>query len=107
MKLCALVEAPEHVCCRYRVRAFASALARAGCSLTLAALRRSAPQRLLQFLRLRPYDAVLLQRRLLPPWQLRQLRGFSRRLIFDFDDAILYRDSQRTRRRNGLRRSRG
>jgi glycosyltransferase involved in cell wall biosynthesis len=36
---------------------------------------------------------VLLQRRLLPRWQLKQLRQFSRRLIFDFDDAILYRDS--------------
>ncbi len=93
MKLCALVEAPEHVCCRYRVRAFASALAGAGCSLTITGLTRGVRQRMLQFIRLRQYDAVLLQRRLVPPWQLRQLRYFSRRLIFDFDDAILYRDS--------------
>jgi len=93
MKLCALVEAPEHVCCRYRIRAFESALAGAGCSLTVAGLPRGVRQRIWQFLRLRPYDAVLLQRRLLPPWQLRPLRWFSRRLLFDFDDAILYRDS--------------
>jgi len=93
VKLCALVEAVDHVCCRYRVRAFEPVLADAGCSLTVAALPRGVRQRLLQFIRLRQYDAVLLQRQLLPPWQLRQLRYFSRRLIFDFDDAILYRDS--------------
>jgi glycosyltransferase involved in cell wall biosynthesis len=40
---------------------------------------------------------VLLQRRLLPLWQLRHLRRFARRLLFDFDDAILYRDSYHPR----------
>lgn len=93
MKLCALVEAPEHVCCRYRIRAFESALAGAGCSLTVAGLPRGTRQRAWQILHLRPYDVVLLQRWLLPPWQLSLLRRFSRRLIFDFDDAILHRDS--------------
>jgi glycosyltransferase involved in cell wall biosynthesis len=93
MNLFALVEAPDHVCCRYRIRAFAPALARAGCSLTVESLPRRATRRILQFIRLGRYDAVLLQRRLLPLWQLRQLRCFARRLLFDFDDAVLYRDS--------------
>ena len=34
MKLLALVESPDHVCCRYRIRAFAPALSDAGWSLT-------------------------------------------------------------------------
>jgi glycosyltransferase involved in cell wall biosynthesis len=38
-------------------------------------------------------DAVLLQRRLLPPFLLATLRRAARVLIFDFDDAIWLRDS--------------
>jgi glycosyltransferase involved in cell wall biosynthesis len=50
-------------------------------------------QRLYQFHRSADFDAVLLQRKLLPGWQLRELRKRATRLIFDFDDAVLYRDS--------------
>ena len=42
MKLLALVEEPDHVCCRYRIRAFEPALAAAGCSLTCEGLDRGA-----------------------------------------------------------------
>ena len=41
MKLLALVEEPDHVCCRYRIRAFEPALARAGSSLTCRGARSS------------------------------------------------------------------
>ena len=34
MKLLALVESPGHVCCRYRIRAFATSLNDAGWSVT-------------------------------------------------------------------------
>ncbi len=34
MKLLALVESPDHVCCRYRIRAFAPALDDAGWSVS-------------------------------------------------------------------------
>jgi glycosyltransferase involved in cell wall biosynthesis len=36
---------------------------------------------------------VILQRRLLPPWELAWLRRQVSRLIFDFDDAVFLRDS--------------
>ncbi len=36
---------------------------------------------------------MILQRKLLPGWQLGILRRSARRLVFDFDDAVLYRDS--------------
>ena len=39
------------------------------------------------------FDAVILQRKLLPAWQLATSAGSARRLVFDFDDAVLYRDS--------------
>ena len=93
MKALALVEAPDHVCCRYRVRAFEGALAASGWSLTIEPLATGLLHRLIQFGRASRFDSVLLQRKLLPAWQLGELRRRARHLIFDFDDAVLYRDS--------------
>src|SRR3954447_14976484 len=93
MKALALVEARDHVCCRYRVRAFEGALAASGWSLTIEPLATGLLLRLMQLGRASRFDSVLLQRKLLPAWQLRELRRRARHLIFDFDDAVLYRDS--------------
>jgi glycosyltransferase involved in cell wall biosynthesis len=106
MKLLALVESPDHVCCRYRVRAFAPALERADCSLTCEGLHRGIVARTLQLGRAAEFDVVLLQRKLLPVWQLRRLRRAARRLVFDFDDAVLYRDSNDSRGPDDPRRRR-
>lgn len=93
MKALALVDAPDHVCCRYRVKAFAPALDRVGCSLTVEGIAHGWLARWSQFRRAAAFDTVILQRKLLPRWQLGALRRSARRLIFDFDDAVLYRDS--------------
>jgi len=93
MKLLALVEEPDHVCCRYRVRAFEPALAEAGSSLTCEGLDRRAFFRAIQLHRAKDFDSVILQRKLLPSWQLNALRRAARHLVFDFDDAVLFRDS--------------
>ena len=55
MKLLALVEEPDHVCCRYRIRAFEPALAEAGCSLTCEGLDRGALFRAIQLHRAKEY----------------------------------------------------
>ena len=93
MKALALVEARDHVCCRYRISAFERALGAAGWSLTIEPLAPGLFARIGQFARSSDHDAVILQRKLLPGWQLGELRRRARRLIFDFDDAVLYRDS--------------
>ena len=93
MKAIALVDAPDHVCCRYRIRAYASALHAAGCELSLQAFARGLPGRLRQIARADRFDTTIVQRKLLPRWQIRMLRRHSRRIVFDFDDAVLYRDS--------------
>jgi glycosyltransferase involved in cell wall biosynthesis len=36
---------------------------------------------------------VVLQRKLLPGWQLRALRRYAKHLVYDFDDAVGFRDS--------------
>jgi glycosyltransferase involved in cell wall biosynthesis len=106
MQALALTEATDHVCGRYRVRAFAPSLAEAGCSLTIEGIERGMLGRLRQIDRAADYDVVLLQRKLLPGWQLARLRRRSRRLVFDFDDAILYRDSNDPRGPHDPRRAR-
>lgn len=93
LNLLALVERPDHVCYRYRLAAFEPALARAGWSLQCEPLAKGGPARWRQLRRAGEADAVVLQRRLLPLWQLALLRKHARRLLFDFDDAVFHRDS--------------
>src|SRR5262245_11719382 len=91
--LVALVESPEHVCCRYRVTAFRRSLESAGHSLGLCCWPRSWWPRLRLHCRLRHADAVVIQRRLLPGWQLHLVRRTVPFLLFDLDDAVFLRDS--------------
>lgn len=92
MRWIALVSSPDHVCCRYRLRAFLPLLAEAGHAFELQPWPRDwwGRLRLLHSLR---GENVVLQRRLLPRWQLALLRRTVRRLVFDFDDAVFLRDS--------------
>jgi glycosyltransferase involved in cell wall biosynthesis len=92
VQLVALVEAVDHVCCRYRLRAFGPYLEQAGHTLHLEPLRSTWWGRLRQF-RALAGATVVLQRRLLPWWQLLVLRRSVHRLLFDFDDAVFLRDS--------------
>ncbi len=66
---------------------------RAGWSLTCQSVQRGTLSRMNQLTQAGRYDSVLLQRKLLPAWQLAILRRHSRHLVFDFDDAVLFRDS--------------
>lgn len=93
MKVMALIENPNHVCSRYRIEPFAWALAERGLTLEVAPLRRGALRRIGQLRQARGADVVILQRKLLPIWQMVLLRRSARRLIYDFDDAMFRRDS--------------
>jgi glycosyltransferase involved in cell wall biosynthesis len=106
VKALALVDDPDHVCCRYRIRAFEPALNDASWSLRVEPLERSWAGRSRQFRGLAEFDTVILQRKLLSGWQFRDLRRRSRRLVFDFDDAVLYRDSYDARGPQSGRRAR-
>lgn len=106
MKALALVDAPDHVCCRYRIGAFAPTLAAEGWNLEIEGLARGTLGRVRQIGKASRYDAVILQRKLLPGWQLRLLRRKTPHLVFDYDDAVLYRDSYDTRGPDSARRAR-
>src|SRR5438874_534272 len=93
MRVTALVESPNHVCCRYRLAAFRPFLEAAGHRLEFL----SFPRRWWDWLRLgkelRHSDVVILQRKLVQSWQRFLLRRSARFLVFDFDDAVFLRDS--------------
>jgi len=93
MRLVALIEALDHVCYRYRVEAFAWALGEHGLTLEPAPLGGGTLGRVRQLRAARRADVVLLQRKLLPLWQLRILRHAAPCLIYDVDDAVYGRDS--------------
>lgn len=99
MHLTALVESTEHVCCRYRIAAFRPFLEAAGHTLEIRPLPRNWWARLRLFSSMGGAN-VILQRKLLPGWQLSLLRSRVARLVFDFDDAVYLRDSYSSR---GLR----
>ena len=93
MKVLALTEGPNHVCYRYRIEAFAMALAERGWTLESLPLAAQTFQRSSQLRSAAGADVVILQRRLLPLWQLRMLRKAAKVLVYDFDDALFHRDS--------------
>jgi glycosyltransferase involved in cell wall biosynthesis len=103
--LLALIEKPGHVCYRYRVAAFEPFLQQAGWRLEAEPVGRG-----LAFLRqlqsISRADAVILQRRLLNWWQLLLLRRNAKRLLFDIDDAVFFRDSNSPRGPESWRRRR-
>lgn len=93
MKALALIEGPNHVCYRYRVEAFAWALAERGIMLEVAPMEHGLVPRMRRLIAARHADVVILQRKLLPIWQLRLLRHLAPRLIYDIDDSLFQRDS--------------
>jgi glycosyltransferase involved in cell wall biosynthesis len=105
-RVVALVESESHVCCRYRLAAFRPALAAVGYSLTLRPLPRSLWGRVQLFRSLRSADVVVIQRRLLPAFELALVRRWARRLVFDFDDAVWRRDSYSPRGFDSRKRAR-
>jgi glycosyltransferase involved in cell wall biosynthesis len=103
MKVLGLIQASNEVCCRYRIEAFRNALAYHNLDLEIIALRKNILGRLGDLRKAKQADVVILQRKLLPLWELSLLRNWSKRLIFDVDDAIYQRDSN-SRKRSASRR---
>lgn len=97
MRLVALVESENHVCCRYRLAAFRYHFVEAGHQLDILPLPATPFQRLTIGRGLEDAGAVIIQRKLLPRWTVALLRRRVRRLIFDFDDAVWLRDSYSSR----------
>lgn len=106
MKVLALIERPQHVCYRYRIEAYASALFERGLHLEAIPLRQGGLPRVFRLPAASSADVVILQRKLLPRWQLHLVRKLAKRLVYDMDDAVFQRDSFRRKGPKSCRRER-
>jgi hypothetical protein len=90
MKILALIESADHVCYRYRLNPLAWPLAQEGLLLTALPIRKGLG-RISTLLAGRQAEIVVLQRKLLPAWQLAILRRNAKCLVYDIDDALFRR----------------
>ena len=79
---------------RYRIPQFIPFFRQRGIETNLVGLPRGIVARWGRLARAREYDVVLLERKLIQPWELDFLRKRSQKLVFDFDDAVMYRSSR-------------
>jgi glycosyltransferase involved in cell wall biosynthesis len=93
MRITALVKSHDHVCCRYRIAAFRPHLQSLGHRIEVRPWSSGWFLQQLFPLLAPKFDALIVQRKLLGAWQLRQLRRRVRWLIYDFDDSIFLRSS--------------
>jgi glycosyltransferase involved in cell wall biosynthesis len=93
VKIVFLVTRLEKPSARYRVLQYIPFLENAGYKTRVEVIPKNPFDRLVLFMNMREADMVFLQKKLfsLPEWHI--LRKFSKKLIYDFDDAVMFRDS--------------
>jgi glycosyltransferase involved in cell wall biosynthesis len=92
VRVCALLEDPVGASARLRFEPFARRMEAMGHEVVRTRIPPSGPARWRLLASQRDFDATLLQRRLLQPWESVFLRARARRLVVDVDDAIWRRD---------------
>lgn len=78
---------------RFRVLQYVPHLSKRNLDVTIREIPKKVSSRLKLFNSLPSYDVVLLQRKLFQWWTLWYIRKKSKVLIYDFDDAVMFRDS--------------
>jgi len=78
---------------RYRATQYVPYLKRLSIDSEVVALPKGVVARLKLWRACRQFDVVVLQKRLLSWWDLYWIRAYSHKLVFDFDDAIMFSDS--------------
>jgi len=105
MKVLFLIQGYEVAASRYRVLQYIPYLKSHGVETTVSLYPRSIKENIQFFSDLPQYDIVFLQRKRFNQPRLRWLRRRARRIVYDFDDSVMYRNSKaknpisRTRKR--------
>lgn len=97
MNILVLVPDKNEPSCRFRILQFIKPLEAFGIALKVVELSRRIDQRRAALDSAAGFDAVLLHRKLLNRFDYARLRRQARRLIYDFDDAVMFRDSNASR----------
>ena len=74
MKVLALIDDDNEVCCRYRIEAFRRAMAEQGMGLEVVRFHKGILRRIGNLRKAKQADVVILQRKLIPLWQTSLLR---------------------------------
>jgi glycosyltransferase involved in cell wall biosynthesis len=105
MKVLFLIQGYEVAASRYRVLQYIPYLKSLGVKATVSLYPRSIKENIQFFRDLPQYDIVFLQRKRFNQPRLRWLRRRAKRIVYDFDDSVMYRNSKakdpvsRTRKR--------
>jgi len=94
MNVLFLIQGFEVAASRYRVLQYLPYLESRGVKPTVSVYPRGIGQLFRFFRELPSYDILFLQRKRFQPGLLRLLRRKARRIVFDFDDAIMYHNSK-------------
>jgi len=81
---------------RFRVKEFIPFFKKHGVNVELIRVSKNILSRYMNFKRLSDFDIVIVQRKLLTPIDLFLARHFAKKMVFDFDDSIMYRSSRHT-----------
>jgi glycosyltransferase involved in cell wall biosynthesis len=92
MRLLILSNNPDRASFRQRIGIHISALEQRGVTCEVARLPAGTWSRRRLFLQAKTFDGTLLHRKMLNAWDAFWLGRSSRKLIYDFDDAIMYKD---------------
>ncbi len=103
MNILVLVPDRNAPSCRFRILQFLGPLAAVGITLSVADLGKGGDERGGILESAADFDAVILHRKLLNRFDFHRLRRRARRLIYDFDDAVMFRDSNARRLRSRMR----
>ena len=93
MKVAFLIHSLEVNSCRYRVLQYLPYLKQKGIEISTHFYRRNWMDKLKFYNTLGQYDVLYVHRRLFPPLEFWYLRKKARKIIYDFDDALMYRSS--------------
>lgn len=102
-RLLALVAGRADPSTRFRVDAYAEAFAARRVSVDVVEIPARGAARRDVFARAADFDATVWLRRLLVPRDVTRLRAHARRLVYEFDDAMAFRDSARGATTNRVR----
>lgn len=90
MKVLFLTKDEKTSSTRIRILNLLPFLKNANIDVTSEPIEKNRLKRLLQFIRSKRYDVVVLQKKLMPLFFIRLLRHFSKKLLYDFDDALYF-----------------
>jgi glycosyltransferase involved in cell wall biosynthesis len=96
MKVAFLIHSLDVNSCRYRVLQYIPYLKEKGIDVSIHLYKRSWRDKLKFYNTLGQYDILYVHRRLFPPLEFWYIREKAKKIIYDFDDAVMYRSSSST-----------